>query len=89
MKKVTIIAVLLFLTILQQGCSLSVGLNADSEAYWPNMKTKGGGSFGDPSMSRHEAMRPSRGSTRNNDGGNKVDAFFYRLKSMTEPKPSK
>ena len=56
------------------GCSWSVNTDVSGEAFWPDIRTKDGGGFGDPDKSRHEVMRPYRGATRNNDGGNKVDA---------------
>jgi outer membrane lipopolysaccharide assembly protein LptE/RlpB len=75
MKKSLIIAVVLALVVLQQGCSFSVNGGIDTEAYWPNMRTKSGGSFGDPAGSRHEATRATRSHIRNNDG-NGTDAFL-------------
>ena len=75
MKKLIFITVLLTFVVLQQGCSFSVNGGIDTEAYWPNMRTAKGGSFGDPAGSRREATRSTTGHIRNNDG-NGTDAFL-------------
>ena len=65
----------LFIALICQGCSLSISGGLSTEAYYPDIRTKDGGGFGDPATSRHEVTRPSTSHVRNNDGasGNKVD----------------
>ena len=76
MKK--LIAVLLLMTILQ-GCSLSVSGGVATDWFYPDVRTKTGGGFGDPATSRHEVTRATTSHVRNNDG-NSTDkalrAFF-------------
>ena len=74
MRKLTLIIALLLLTVLQYGCSWNVHGGIGADAFYPDIRTKDGGGFGDPDKSRHEIMRSTRGSTRNNDGnGNATD----------------
>ena len=88
MRKSIFITVLLALVVLQQGCSIHGSIGGGVEAYYPTMKTKAGGTFGDPEKSRHEATRSTVGHVRNNDGGeesgNKVDAALRRFFKVGE-----
>ena len=89
MKKLVKMSTLL-LILLICGCSWSFNTDIAGEAFWPDVRTKEGGGFGDPDKSRHEVMRPYKGSTRNNEGGNKTDkalrAFFDTSPRTTEKK---
>ena len=75
MKK--LIAVLLLMTILQ-GCSMSVSGGVSSDWFYPDVRTKDGGGFGDPATSRHEVTRASTSHVRNNDG-NATDKALRRF----------
>jgi hypothetical protein len=77
----TIVAVL----IMVNGCSVSVSGGVSSDWFYPDIRTKDGGGFGDPATSRHETTRATTSHIRNNDGasGNKVDAAlrnFFKTK---------
>ena len=78
MKKLLLIIALLALT----GCSWNVHGGIGADAFYPDIRTKNGGGFGDPAKSRHEIMRSTRGSTRNNDGNatDKALRSFFNTK---------
>ncbi len=77
MKKLMLIAVLGMIAL--QGCSWSVSGGVGAEMYYPDVRTKEGGGFGDPDRSRHEVTRSTTSHVRNNDGGNDVDAALRRF----------
>jgi len=61
-----IVTVVMVLSILLNGCSVGFAVGADADVYWPKMKTKDGGSFGDPEASRQQATRHTTNVSRNN-----------------------
>lgn len=67
------------------GCSLGLSGGITMNGYYPDIRTKSGGGFGDPAKSRHESVSPTTSHIRNNDG-NSVDRF---LKNFFDTKPSK
>ena len=67
------------------GCSLGLSGGITMNGYYPDVRTKTGGGFGDPAKSRHESVSPTTSHIRNNDG-NSVDRF---LKNFFDTKPSK
>lgn len=59
-------ALVLCLCLLLGGCKVGVGVGADAEAFWPNIKTAKGGEFGDPTGSREQSTQHTTGMARNN-----------------------
>jgi hypothetical protein len=78
--KITLIAVLVALTVLQQGCSWSASVGVGADLYYPKATTAKGGTFGDPDESRRQKTAPTTGHMRNNDDeGNKVDEALRKF----------
>lgn len=63
--------------LLLSGCSLSVSGGVATDWFYPDVRTKTGGGFGDPAKSRHETTRATTSHMRNNDG-NAVDKWLRR-----------
>ena len=74
----TMLIVVITVIMLLSGCSVSLTGGVSADAFYPDIKTKDGGGFGDPSLSRHETTRPSTSHVRNNDG-NATDKFLRRF----------
>jgi len=67
------------------GCSVGISGGITMDGYYPDIRTKTGGGFGDPARSRHESVHPATSHVRNNDG-NSVDRF---LKKFFDTSPNK
>jgi len=80
MKKIILT---LFIVLAVQGCSVSFTGGVAADAFYPNMTTAKGGSFGDPDTSRREATRPTTSHMRNNDSTSAWLSKFFD----TSPRP--
>ena len=73
---------LCIVAIAVSGCSTNMTLSLSGEGYYPGMRTKDGGSFGDPHKSRGQAMRTTMNSNRNNDG---KSLYYDKLNNFFKP----
>lgn len=61
-----LLAITVCLMLALSGCKAGVGVGADVDLYWPNIKTAKGGEFSDPDESREHSTQHTTGMARNN-----------------------